>query len=390
MERALHLVPGEFPNPYWYLLLMVFPILGFINLGKWRSTAILAVNLVYFTWIAGVKSLLAFPWVLLLWTILRQRCRTGKWTFWTKLWSWLWYLGIVALFVVHQTYSYDRPEFMKGMALTLIALGFLYSMLRSVDAFIEVGSRSQPLVGPVEFMNYVLPFHMLAVAQAYTDFHAQSLKEPEPHTGRSIARGFGRALFGILSFYVLSPTLIYFFLLDWPADTAWGFFFQLQIIPWNLIFQISGLCHMAVGAGILLRIETPENFNWPLFSRNMTEFWTRWHMQVGGFIKRNIFAPLMTFLLIKTRGKALVTCIFIAYTTAFLTCGLWHEFNWPWTMWGLWHALGLGVARTWDIWLRKRLTRAEHARYLANRWIGLLAWFINYEFVAVSVRLISP
>ena len=59
-----------------------------------------------------------------------------------------------------------------------------------------------------------------------------------------------------------------------------------------LYLDFSAYSDVAVGIGKLLGIATPENFNRPYFSRNMIDFWERWHMTLGQFIRRNIFFPL--------------------------------------------------------------------------------------------------
>lgn len=387
---------ADYPFFFWYVLAAAFPVLGFLvdsPVHRWKIRAV--TNVVYLIILLGPWALFPLVFGSTLWIGLRtlEKGRDGmipRLRLAGVSILWVWAAITVVLFWVHQNYSFDLPPMKRQIVVVLLGMGFLYTLLRAADAIISVVYRNSRLLGPMDFLNYLYPFHMLAVAQEYEDF-AKTLDATPPRlTVRAFVTGLSRLAFGFAAFNIFSPWIVAAMLLDWPSATWGGFLIQLQIIPWNLYFQLSGLCHMAVGAGILLRIETPENFDWPLFARNMNEFWNKWHMRVGSFIRRNLFTPLMVRLLAITDGRAIVSCMFLSYGISFGLCGIWHELNIRWLVWGLWHALGLGICKTFDMALLAAAGRNGYEACMRSRAWGVAAWFLTYEFVAVSVRIISP
>ena len=74
----------------------------------------------------------------------------------------------------------------------------------------------------------------------------------------------------------------------------------------------------------------------------MTEFWTRWHISLGEFVRRNIFYPIQLPLVrLMGRKKALIASI-LTLTLSFAMVGLWHRFTLIFLAWGL--AMGLVLA----------------------------------------------
>ena len=130
---------------------------------------------------------------------------------------------------------------------------------------------------------------------------------------------------------------------------------------------------------------TPENFNRPYLARNATDFWERWHISLSMFIRRNIFIPIQLYLARRTDGRQPLLCASMAFTVAFVSCGLWHGLSINFLIWGAIHAAGVVVANLYGHALKRRLGRKGVKQYLANRWIGLGSRFATYQFVALSL-----
>ncbi len=64
-----------------------------------------------------------------------------------------------------------------------------------------------------------------------------------------------------------------------------------------LYLDFSAYSDITVGAGRLMGVATPENFNRPYVARNLVDFWDRWHISLSRFIYRNVFTPVQLFLL---------------------------------------------------------------------------------------------
>lgn len=101
-------------------------------------------------------------------------------------------------------------------------------------------------------------------------------------------------------------------------------------------FQIygdfSGYSDIAIGTSKLFGIELMSNFKFPYFSRNIAEFWRRWHISLSTWFRDYLYIPLGGS---KTGRNRAVRNIFII----FLVSGFWHGANWTFVIWGLFHAI---------------------------------------------------
>lgn len=104
-------------------------------------------------------------------------------------------------------------------------------------------------------------------------------------------------------------------------------FFAFQIYG-----DFSGYSDMALGIGKLLGFKFLRNFNYPYFSRNIAEFWRRWHISLMTWFRDYLYIPLGGSRVNKWK---IVRNTFIIY----LVSGLWHGANWTFIFWGFYHAL---------------------------------------------------
>ena len=104
-------------------------------------------------------------------------------------------------------------------------------------------------------------------------------------------------------------------------------FFAFQIYG-----DFSGYSDMAIGIGKLLGFKFLNNFRLPYFSRDIAEFWRRWHISLNTWFRDYLYIPL---------GGSRVSKIKIVRNTfiIFLVSGFWHGANWTFIVWGAFHAI---------------------------------------------------
>lgn len=96
--------------------------------------------------------------------------------------------------------------------------------------------------------------------------------------------------------------------------------------------DFSGYTDIALGSARLLGFDLLRNFSYPYFSRDIAEFWRRWHISLTSWFKDYVYIPLGG-----NRGSKLKT---VRNTIiVFLLSGVWHGANWTFVVWGLYHAL---------------------------------------------------
>jgi alginate O-acetyltransferase complex protein AlgI len=95
---------------------------------------------------------------------------------------------------------------------------------------------------------------------------------------------------------------------------------------------------MAIGIGRMIGFNFPENFNNPYISQNITEFWRRWHITLGKFMRDYLYIPLGGSRVSKGR-------LYFNLWVVFLSSGLWHGAAWNFVIWGAFHGLFLVLDR---------------------------------------------
>ncbi len=106
-----------------------------------------------------------------------------------------------------------------------------------------------------------------------------------------------------------------------------GLFFTFQIYG-----DFSGYSDIAIGTARLFGVNLMRNFNFPYFSRNIAEFWRRWHISLTSWFRDYIYFPLGGSRC--SKWKAMRNTMII-----FLVSGFWHGANWTFIVWGAYHAL---------------------------------------------------
>ncbi|TKI82181.1 D-alanyl-lipoteichoic acid biosynthesis protein DltB, partial [Bacillus wiedmannii] len=108
-----------------------------------------------------------------------------------------------------------------------------------------------------------------------------------------------------------------------------------------LFFDFAGYSSFVIGVSYMMGIKTPENFNKPFISRNIKDFWNRWHMSLSFWFRDFIY---MRFVFFATKKKLIKNRYTISYIGAFLNffiMGIWHitgEHVYQYIIYGLYHA----------------------------------------------------
>lgn len=131
--------------------------------------------------------------------------------------------------------------------------------------------------------------------------------------------------------------------------------------------DFSGYSDMAIGIALIMGFKLAQNFNFPYKSRNLTDFWRRWHISLSTWLRDYIYIPLGG----NRHGTART------YANNFATMligGLWHGASWKFVFWGAMHGAGLAVHKASKPVLGK----------IADTWpVKALSWLLTMAFVAL-------
>ncbi|MFM8006812.1 MAG: MBOAT family O-acyltransferase, partial [Dolichospermum sp.] len=105
----------------------------------------------------------------------------------------------------------------------------------------------------------------------------------------------------------------------WLATFAYGL---------QLYLDFNGYVDIARGSALLFGLVLPENFNFPYFSTSIADFWRRWHITLGDWLRNYLYFPLGGSRrgLIRTCGNLLIVM---------LLAGIWHGSAWGFIVWGI-------------------------------------------------------
>ena len=114
---------------------------------------------------------------------------------------------------------------------------------------------------------------------------------------------------------------------DIPALDSTNALITILCYTFQVYFDFSGYCDMALGLGYMFNIKLPVNFNSPYKAASITEFWDRWHMTLTRFFTQYVYIPLGG----NRKGKLRT---YLNTLIVFCISGLWHGANWTFILWG--------------------------------------------------------
>ncbi|MEO8760662.1 MAG: MBOAT family O-acyltransferase [Bacteroidia bacterium] len=138
----------------------------------------------------------------------------------------------------------------------------------------------------------------------------------------------------------------------------------------QIYFDFSGYSDMAIGLGQMMGFQFPENFNNPYTSQSITDFWRRWHITLGTWMRNYLYIPLGG-----NRVNSKLRLYFNLWIV-FVLSGFWHGAAWTFIAWGVYHGTFLILERT------------GYGKFLQTigKWPSLLITFIIVNFGWVFFR----
>lgn len=188
-----------------------------------------------------------------------------------------------------------------------------------IQYFAYVGFFPQLLAGPIERATNLLP----------------QLEKPRAFDYETGVDGLRQILWGLFKKMVIADNCaVYVDRVFSTYQTQSGSTLLLAAIffAFQIYGDFSGYSDMAIGTGKLFGFKTMKNFSFPYFSRDIAEFWRRWHISLTTWFRDYVYIPLGGSRCSKAK---IVRNTFVI----FLLSGLWHGANWTFIAWGAFHAI---------------------------------------------------
>lgn len=173
----------------------------------------------------------------------------------------------------------------------------------------------QIIAGPIERAKDILPQY----------------KQSFSFTGIKWQMAFYLFSYGFFKKYIVADNIAYVLsLININENSSVIFKFSTLVFFFIRIYcDFSGYTFMARAIALLFKIDLNENFNFPLFAHSPQDFWDRWHMSLGRWIKNYFYTPMLLFF----------ENSYAAILIVFPIMGLWHGANVNFILWGLSWAL---------------------------------------------------
>lgn len=147
-----------------------------------------------------------------------------------------------------------------------------------------------------------------------------------------------------------------------PVLTAW---IGILAFTFQIYFDFSGYSDMAIGLGRIFGFHFLENFNYPYISRDITEFWRRWHISLSTWFKEYLYIPLggNRFGLLKQIRNIIIV---------WLLTGFWHGAAWNFVMWGVYFGIILIFEKVFLLKVLKKIPGV--LRHIYTMLLVVISW----------------
>jgi len=186
----------------------------------------------------------------------------------------------------------------------------------------------QLVAGPIERARNLLP----------------QLRDPADLTRRDMADGLSLFVVGLFKKVALADYLaLYVNPIYASPEQHYGPALLLATFAfaWQIYFDFSGYTDMARGIGRMMGIRLMLNFNNPYLAAGLGDFWRRWHISLSTWFRDYVYLPLGG----NRKGNART---YVNLCLTMVVSGLWHGAMWTFVAWGVLHALGYSLSRSFE------------------------------------------
>lgn len=232
----------------------------------------------------------------------------------------------------------------------IFPLGISYYTFQSMGYLIDIYYRKYEAEKNIGRFALFVSFFPQMISGPVSRFDELKSQLYERHSFRAdeIKLGLSRILWGYFKKLVVADRIApVVAAISQAPDDYTGIYVLIGMLSYTLQMyaDFTGGIDIVIGAAQLFGIHLPENFNRPFFSKNLAEFWRRWHMSLMRWFREYIFFPVSTgqttqkiSLFIgkyfgKTAGKK--TPIYVGMIVVWFITGIWHGASWNFIAWGM-------------------------------------------------------
>ena len=264
-------------------------------------------------------------------------------------------------------FGLDLPLLKLGLP-----LGISFYTFQILSYTIDVYRRTTPAQNNLaDFATYVTLFPQLIAGPIVRYATIEQQLTSRTHSFDDFAAGARRLIIGLAKKILVANVLANLGEVFRGSDAKSVLFYWLYYtaLILQLYFDFSAYSDMAIGMGRMFGFHFLENFNYPLISRSITEFWRRWHISLGTWLRDYLYIPMGGNRCSKSRWIFNIAVVW-------LFTGLWHGAGWNFVLWGVYFAVVL-VAEKW--FLNKILGKLPSALKHVYFYLLILISFVLFD-----------
>lgn len=273
-------------------------------------------------------------------------------------------LGLLVYFKYSNFFIENINLFLSGLGFNEVAwtklvlpIGISFYTFETITYVVDVYRRiHRPLTNFWDYQLYIILFPKLIAGPIvrYHEIADQITDRSANENNENRLTGFYRFVIGLSKKVLIANQMgaqaDMIFSQDYHQLSVMHAWVGILAYTFQIYFDFSGYSDMAIGIGRMMGFRLPENFNSPYTSGSITEFWRRWHITLGKWMRNYLYIPLGGNRISSGRTYMNLWLVFVA-------SGLWHGASWNFVIWGAYHGCFLVLERTFLLRLYNRIGR---------------------------------
>lgn len=363
---------------FWFLFILFMPIYAALKNRRWQMLVfVIAFSLYFYYKSSGLFFLLLVCTSLLDWGLSRLLVKLkskGAKKACVAI-SIITSLSILGYFKYANFFLWNWNQMVEGNFQPLdiiLPVGISFYTFQSISYIVDVyKERVAPTRTWLEYVFFLSFFPALVAGPIVrADYFLPQVEQNSRPKRDEIYLGFWMIILGIIKKAIIADYISQYNDLIFSSPTGYsGFESLMGVIGYTMQIycDFSGYSDMAIGIALIMGFKLSPNFNFPYKSKNLTEFWRRWHISLSSWLRDYLYIPLGG-----NRKGTIRT-----YVNNFLTMligGLWHGAAWKFVFWGAMHGVGLAVHKASKPFLEK----------IPNNFpIKALSWTVTIVYVSL-------
>jgi membrane protein involved in D-alanine export len=198
--------------------------------------------------------------------------------------------------------------------------------------------------------------------------------------------GINKIFLGFLYKYIIGYSINHFFIANLRFIANSNFqhhLFYMYAYSFYLFFDFAGYSAFAIGVSYIMGVKSPENFNKPFISRNIKDFWNRWHMSLSFWFRDYVYMRFVFWVTKKKWIKNRNLTSNFGYILLFLLMGVWHGLAIQYIIYGAYHALLMVCYNSFEQFNKK------HKWWPKTKVTHVAAIIITFHFVCFGFYIFS-